>query len=479
MAELAIGVPGLIDVIIRTGSQIMNIVQAYSEQDEIRAEYMRFGEDIAMGGMSFYFLETVKRALKDPSLPGVVRQMFESCIRRFYDRLAITLVKLRALKPSRFSGRVSYAVHGKNELRKCMHSLKDEIDILHKLCIESSLFSMGVHSSILSRENFALIHESEYHHPGEYLPTSDILVARGELNLGLGKTTQTFIVEGKTDGEANLRSLCETLRSRSFPAGIPECVGFRMPPYREGMTCYELIFKTPTGGSLTSLAHLISSSEPPEFKTRLDLARQLVQAVVHVHEIGFVHKKIRPRSILLLEGNDSLTVFLLNWTAARNRESVSAHLGEHLWQQAIYQHPDRQSEYAMTGFEPRHDVYSLGVCLLEIFLWKSFTTAEPPPKLTLYGSVGPGDRLDQKLTSPAWILDLFEKKLVEIGEEPSLPRTDTCKLMTLHKLSQQIWVSLAATELAKEFQRAADIVLQCLQLHSDRASDVLSQLVTA
>lgn len=51
MTELAIGVPGLIDVIVRAGSQILNIVQAYSEQDEIRADYMRFGKDIAMGGM--------------------------------------------------------------------------------------------------------------------------------------------------------------------------------------------------------------------------------------------------------------------------------------------------------------------------------------------------------------------------------------------------------------------------------------------
>lgn len=363
-----------------------------------------------------------------------------------------------------------------------MHNLKDEIDVLHKLCIEFSLFSMGAHSSILSRENFALIHESENNHPGEYLPTSDILVARGELNLGLGKTTQTFIVEGKTDAEANLRSLCETLRSRSFPAGIPECVGFRMPPYRKAMACYELIFKTPTRGSLASLAHLISYSEPPGFETRLDLARQLVQAAMHVHEIEFVHKNIRPRSILLVQGsstgNDSLAVFLLKWTAARNMDSVSAHLGEHLWQRAIYQHPDRQSEYAMAEFEPRHDVYSLGVCLLEIFLWKSFTVAKPPPKLTLYGSAGAGDGLDQELTSPTWILDLFERRLVEIGEEPSLLRTDTCKLMTLHKLSQQTWVSLAATEVAKEYPRAADIVVQCLQLHLCRASDVSSRLAT-
>lgn len=104
-----------------------------------------------------------------------------------------------------------------------MHSLKDEIDVLHKLCIEFLLFLMDVHSSILSQESFMLIYESENHYPGEYLPTLDILFARGELNLGLGKTTQSFIIEGKTDGKANLRSLYRTFKLRSFPARIPEC----------------------------------------------------------------------------------------------------------------------------------------------------------------------------------------------------------------------------------------------------------------
>lgn len=478
MAEIAIGVPGLIDVIIRGGSQILNIVQYYSDQDEIRAEYMRFGRDIA-GGMSFYFLETVKRAMKDPSLPYTIKQMFESCIRRFHDKLATSIIELRASAPSRLLDRVHYALHGKNTLRKCINSLKDEMDILHKLCIEFSLFSMGVHSSVLSNENFALIHESENHHPGQYLPTSDILVAQGELNLGLGKTTENFIVEGKTDGETNLRSLYETLRLKSLPSDIPECVGFRKPPYGVTLSSYELIFKAPSGKSMMSLAHLISSREPPRFAFRLNLARKLAHAVVHVHELGFVHKNIRPRSILLVEGespeDESLGVFLFKWTAARNVDSVSSHLGEHLWQQAIYQHPDRQQRYATDGFEPRHDIYSLGVCLLEIFLWRPFTVASPPPKLALYGAAGPNEDLSQEFSSPAWILNLFEKKLVQICGKPSSLREHACELMTQYHLSQQVWVSLAATELAREHPKPASIVTQCLQLQLCYAPDVLTQ----
>ncbi|PGG95251.1 hypothetical protein AJ79_10162 [Helicocarpus griseus UAMH5409] len=481
MAEIAIGVPGLIDVIIRGGSQILNIVQAYSEKDETKAEYMRFGKDICMGGMSFYFLETVKRAIKDPSLPNTAKQAFESCIRRFHDKLAITIIELGASAPSKLSDRLHYAFHGKSTLKKCIHSLKDEMDILHKMCIEFSLFSMRVHSSILSRENFALIHESESHHPGEYLPTSDILVAKGELNLGLGKTTGSFIVEGKTDGETNLRSLCETVRMKGFPGGIPECVGFRRPPYGKSLASYELIFKTPPGESMMSLAHLVATRQPPpNFDFRLNLARQLSQAVADVHGLGFVHKNIRPRSILFVEQKCSLEdgspgVFLCKWTAARNTDSVSAHLGEHLWQQVIYQHPDRQSRYAAGGFEPHHDVYSLGVCLLEIFLWRPFTIASPPPKLALYGDADPDDDLNQEFSSPAWILSLFENKLVQMGGKPSSQREITCETMREHKLSQQVWVDLAETELAG-YSEVAGIVTQCLKSQMCNVSEVFTQL---
>ncbi|KAL3468908.1 hypothetical protein BJX99DRAFT_265694 [Aspergillus californicus] len=480
MAEIALAVPGLIDAIVGGGSLIMNILQDYSEADEIRAEYTIFAKGIAMDGMSFYFLETVKRAMKDPSLPGTAKEMFESCIRRFHDKLSISIIELRASKTSKLSGRVHYALRGKTTLTKCINSLKEEADMLHKMCLEFSLFSIGVHSSILSRENFALIHESEDNHPGQYVPTSDILVAKGEVNLGLGKSTEYFIVEGKVDGETNLRSLCELLRTKSSLNGIPECVGFRIPPYGRGLSTYELIFKAPPLESSSSLAHLISSSIPPNVQSRLELATELARAVVSVHKVGFVHKNIRPRSVLVIQGkppsNNCIGVFLYKWTAARNMNSVSSHLGEDLWQQAIYQHPDRQSRYAMGGFEPCHDVYSLGVCLLEIFLWRPFTVASPPPKLALYGAAHPVDELDQELSFPAWIIDLFVKRLAQIGENVSLLRQQPCKLMEQYRISQQVWETLAATELAREQPKAAEIVTQCLQLQLPDASDVLAQL---
>ena len=459
----------------------MNIISGYAEYDEAMAEYMRFGQDIAHGGMSFYFLETVKRALQDHTLPESVKQILERRIRQFHGKLSLAIMELTDAKNTLIQDRARYALHGRTALQKSIQDLKEESDLLHKFGVELCIFSIGLHSSILSPENFALVHETNRRHPGEYLPTSDILLARGNINLGLGKSMGMFVVEGKEDGETNLRSLCQTLRNTSFSEGIPDCQGFRRPPYSKGLSSFELIFKVPTDQPLMSLAHLISTEQPPSFHLRVQLGKKLTQAVCHVHGLKFVHKNIRPRSILLVGSPSSIGAsqvpFLLKWTSARKFDSVSAHLGEHLWQQAIYQHPDRQSRYAMEGFEPYHDIYSLGVCLLEILLWRSFTVGSPPPKLALYDSFDLHKDIDQRLTSPAWVLALFEKKAVEQGVGVLELYDDVCRVMSEHKLSQKVWISLAETELASLSLEAAEIIGDCLQLGLHRASDVLARLI--
>lgn len=53
--------------------------------------------------------------------------------------------------------------------------------------------------------------------------------------------------------------------------------------------------------------------------------------------------------------------------------------GEASWERCLYQHPDRigsiSKDYIM-----QHDIYSLGVCLLELGLWETFVSYD---RLTL------------------------------------------------------------------------------------------------
>jgi hypothetical protein len=56
------------------------------------------------------------------------------------------------------------------------------------------------------------------------------------------------------------------------------------------------------------------------------------------------------------------------WTQRRGDDAVDKNL---------YRHPSRQGFNPCDDYEMRHDIYSLGVCLLEIGLWSSFVQYEP------------------------------------------------------------------------------------------------------
>ncbi|KAF7192780.1 hypothetical protein HII31_05879 [Pseudocercospora fuligena] len=46
--------------------------------------------------------------------------------------------------------------------------------------------------------------------------------------------------------------------------------------------------------------------------------------------------------------------------------------GDPDWDKNLYRHPDRQGLNPEERYTMQHDIYSLGVCLLEIGLWNSF-----------------------------------------------------------------------------------------------------------
>lgn len=118
---------------------------------------------------------------------------------------------------------------------------------------------------------------------------------------------------------------------------------------------------------------------------RLAMAKHLVKAVFSVHLYDFVHKNIRPETLMCFgtaaeEQNGRLpqNAFLIGFEVMRIARGHSDKAQTRSAQEAanLYQHPERlrsdldDSElYVM-----QHDVYSLGVCLLEIGLWRSFVT---------------------------------------------------------------------------------------------------------
>lgn len=108
----------------------------------------------------------------------------------------------------------------------------------------------------------------------------------------------------------------------------------------------------------------------------LDIARQLASAVSFIHTCEFVHKNIRPETILFFQDSDKPgnlgPAYIQGFESVRNINFQTLRKGDISWHRNLYRHPQRQGAMANDAYVMQHDVYSLGVCLLELGLWESF-----------------------------------------------------------------------------------------------------------
>ncbi|KAK3315976.1 hypothetical protein B0H66DRAFT_560058 [Apodospora peruviana] len=140
---------------------------------------------------------------------------------------------------------------------------------------------------------------------------------------------------------------------------------------------FTLVFRIPSGLSndARSLRELLVSTPAPKSLTaRFDIARALARSVSYVHTFGFVHKSVRPESVICFSSSESqhMSIFLAGFENFRRDEGWTQRHGDDAVHKNMYRHPSRQGTNPREDYMMQHDIYSLGVCLLEIGLWRSF-----------------------------------------------------------------------------------------------------------
>lgn len=173
----------------------------------------------------------------------------------------------------------------------------------------------------------------------------------------------------------------KTVQDLAYMLSPPEVMLFNMPQctalVRHGPTKFRYVLSLPNECiTLTSLRSKYDEAEP-SLSVKISYAKALCRAVMFLHTANSVHKSIRPDNIIVTNGSliEQRNLFLIGLEQIRSHSDHSALRSDMQWYKNIYRHPDRQGLYVQEYYLVQHDIYSLGVCLLELGLWFSFVVA--------------------------------------------------------------------------------------------------------
>ncbi|KAJ6440645.1 het-s domain-containingprotein [Purpureocillium lavendulum] len=208
-------------------------------------------------------------------------------------------------------------------------------------------------------------------------------------------TTGLDLSQTRADAEALAKTLGQ-IDPGTF--GLLSCYGLvkQKQPESRQIASISLIFRMPTSErEPASLRDKLLHGPRDSLSRTLATARQLARAVSFVHTCDFVHKKIRPETILLFLDDTGAppralgSTYLVGFDSFRNVRYQTLRRGDAAWERNLYRHPSRQGIFAQEEYIMQHDVYSLGVCLLELGLWESFVSYENDDD----GERGSGDQV--------------------------------------------------------------------------------------
>ena len=244
-------------------------------------------------------------------------------------------------------------------------------------------------------------------------------------------------------------------RHQSPNTGVLRCLGYRKEPKPE------LIFEIPPEYSKPQTLRSFldghgghdTDDERISKTDRLNFAHQISAAISNAQGAGLIHKNIRPDSILVFKeegAQEDLSrrgkawiPYLTNWTLARTEQMLSYRQGDDDWERNLYRHPQRQGLHVEDRYHAGHDIYSLGVCLLEIGLGESLIVLNDEDESNL--------------------CKLFQEEAMKMGLVSSDNASNACKGLKPREVARVLY-GLSEAELPSRMgAEYLPIVQRCLQ----------------
>ncbi|KAF1964386.1 hypothetical protein BU23DRAFT_63281 [Bimuria novae-zelandiae CBS 107.79] len=153
---------------------------------------------------------------------------------------------------------------------------------------------------------------------------------------------------------------------------------FEEPEYSRHTFVFDFPINTDTSAAPLSLCEMINSRNLDlrlSLPDRFQVAATVAKALAAFHSDGWVHKSFRSSSVVFFreELTKNLMVknpYLVRFEFSRPQMSHTKLDFDDDPERNLYRHPDRQGE-PRASFTRLHDLYALGVVLLEIGLWQT------------------------------------------------------------------------------------------------------------
>ncbi|KAI1736139.1 hypothetical protein F4680DRAFT_433538 [Xylaria scruposa] len=424
--ELPLAIIGAVDIALRHGQRLLKLCEAFKRaEDELTERILRVEAGWLRTVKQLEFMQRVAGSMDEYH-----KQINEKIIEILQSKLKVVISKLeRVLRmPNRDSDTNSTQENSETVtprrwkytlLKESIDEAIRELEAWQREADPSWYLLLKISNSqidqALARDNndtitlfptistirAGLRDANSNEIPGIFLPSNELQKmaitgipfcdARVATRVSTRKGPQRLLltqVEGPPEAKTHavkrdLRDLARKLSHdspRTF--GLLSCKGVveqvdAATPRTQPRVTFTMVFRTPTDllDPRSLRGDLISGTERMALSDKFDVARQIATSITYVHTFGFVHKDVRPETVIIFTDPRAASppaVFLVGFGSSRKDDGKTYRVGDNNWEKNLYRHPSRQGDRPDEEYAMQHDIYSLGVVLLEVGLGKSF-----------------------------------------------------------------------------------------------------------